>query len=793
MRAMVRRTAPRLLAWLLERRQYGVGAPAGAETLAEFAQRGFDSGAIVILIDRTNAYSRLDVTSAMAVLERLAPELIPIARALLVEVVVVGGTRSYVWRGIFMGCPLSPLLFALTLEAGLDAVRAEPGTTAEASTEFGCAGFLDDGIIIARNPRQAQLALGEVARADAACGQVIERSKCLILSRQADTSGITGIDARSAEGTRIVGVPVGTREFRGREGRVMVEHALQRRGELLRSGAMTAAARVMLTRASRGVPSFMHVLRSLPLAASDALASEIDASRDKWLSEEMAMQQLRQLPLAPVIGLPRRYGGLALYAARDLAPAAFLAGRLQADRLLRASGPSGAASLPAMLALPSGRPDVRHITHGVDARCACLMPVHSGCALRRCVCCCVLARDGGCVQCTSEADASLARFNAEVAPLRGDGERALAALAERVWLAGHPRTSFPPVGPEHARHMLAARRAAAAASRFAQPQRPLTQALFSRMREELQERLRSAGDARSLQVIDASADIGARALWDAVPVSVEKFFLSDSVIRTALRLWLGVPVLPPQARGVCVTSTVAACKPCPVDRCSGADDWAADRHALCCKRGGLPQAIHDLIVERISRACTELGFGVEEPVAQGWLPPSSRLKVDFAVRGAGAMGSTLIVDVTRRCVDPGVAATGVLARADASKYQKYANQLFRPATLSAFALDHRGRLSPAAKRVIQLIAAAAARRSGAHIDDVRAMLLQRVAVALYHGTAFAFARTAEAALCSHYPGVPQLEDLRVRGRLAFTLPASRRAELHACSPPIYRAPFVPWL
>ena len=166
---------------------------------------------------------------------------------------------------------------------------------------------------------------------------------------------------------------------------------------------------------------------------------------------------------------------------------------------------------------------------------------------------------------------------------------------------------------------------------------------------------------------------------------------------------------------------------------------------------------------------------------------------DVVVRGAGEQGAALIIDVTRRVADTGRCALTVLAAADRSKVNKYAPLLYRAATLRAFACDHRGRLSPAAKRVVQLIAEAAALRSGAHLDDVRALLLQRVSVALYHGTTFAFARVADAAHCAGSPGVPRLEDLRVRGRLACTLHASRRAELHACCPPVCRAPFVPWL
>ncbi len=251
-------------------------------------------------------------------------------------------------------------------------------------------------------------------------------------------------------------------------------------------------------------------------------------------------------------------------------------------------------------------------------------------------------------------------------------------------------------------------------------------------------------------------------------------------------------MLPPQAR-VCVTDTVAAQKPCIIDQCSGDDPWAPQRHALCCKKGGTPQAIHDVTVERLAALCAQLGFGVEEPAATGWLPGHCRKRVDLAIRGAGTMGCTLIVDVTRRHIEPGADALRTLERADQGKYDKYAKLLFRQATLLAFSFNHRGRLSPAAKRIVQLIAEAAARRNDAHMDDVRAALLRRFAVSLYHATAFACARIADAAQCAHLPGVPLLEDLRVRGRLARTLPVSRRALLHADSPPSRCSTATPWL
>jgi len=167
-----------ILPWLIARGQFGAGAPAGVEALAALVQAALDRGEYAVLVDRAVAYSNMAPAAVVAAVQALLPDLAPLARTLMQAALVVGapgGPRLF--AGLFMGCALSPLFFALTEEALLERVRALLG-----ERRIRTAGFLDDKVLLGATIAACRDAFLLMEGAAADGGQRTNRHKTLVLA-----------------------------------------------------------------------------------------------------------------------------------------------------------------------------------------------------------------------------------------------------------------------------------------------------------------------------------------------------------------------------------------------------------------------------------------------------------------------------------------------------------------------------------------------------------------------------------------------------------------------------------
>ena len=139
-RAATRVASPQVLHFLVSRGQFGVGVPAGTEVAGRLCAAGGRRGRCGCPRGPPHRLQPHGTERSTRYSGSGCPPLLPLARALLRPVWVTGrGFAPFRWSGIFMGCSLSPLFFALAEEALLEPARAR-------LRELGVrtAGFLDD-------------------------------------------------------------------------------------------------------------------------------------------------------------------------------------------------------------------------------------------------------------------------------------------------------------------------------------------------------------------------------------------------------------------------------------------------------------------------------------------------------------------------------------------------------------------------------------------------------------------------------------------------------------------------
>ena len=268
---LLRETLP----WLVQRGQLGAGAPAGTEALAALVQMAYDGATplSVLLLDRRNAYSSVHPDAARLALRCLAPAYAAFADALLGPALLFArGMPTREWRGLLQGCPLSPLLFAIVLEAALDRGRAR---LRQLRVQSGA--FLDDGVLVGE-VENLEAALRVVRECGARVGLKLNEAKsvALVSARALAAAGgrlpdgLAGMKLES-HGARVLGVPVGTDEYRAAACVAIVEEATAVRRRV--AGRLSSQAQLYLLRLAAGWPAVLHAFRATPPRLAERAAA----------------------------------------------------------------------------------------------------------------------------------------------------------------------------------------------------------------------------------------------------------------------------------------------------------------------------------------------------------------------------------------------------------------------------------------------------------------------------------------------------------------------------------------
>ena len=322
-----------------------------------------------------------------------------------------------------------------------------------------------------------------------------------------------------------------------------------------------------------------------------------------------------------------------------------------------------------------------------------------------CATCCVLAHhgDGGCAHCASAAAAAIHATEAE-----------LPGVTASVWPAVDASAVAFGAPPG------ATRAAFALASRFHQPQRAATVALYGFARDALVANLVRRGLGRECGVLDSASDRGSYAWLLAAPFG--ELAVTDPVFACAMRLRFAAPILDPALPVVCVKVSGTKPRSCTLTGCAGG---SADGHALSCKCGGFSISSHNYIRARLAALGRSWGVSVQEE-SHDFLPGPFGMKIDILAHGAGLGRMPLAIDLTRRFA----ASYGGLVDAEVAKETKYTSRYEVPVEMRGFAFDHLGRLGPQAGQAAYMLVAAGARVGAGHHEDLALELYATFGVAL---------------------------------------------------------------
>ena len=333
--------------------QYALQTRAGTDAMAALLRLAtdLDPTTTLVSLDGRSAYDSVSRAAILAKVHDVAPPLLPFVRGFY------GHPSVYHWydeagrfheihqgEGIEQGDSLAPALFALAQHGALEAASRSllPGETLLA--------FLDD-VCVVTTPARARAAFDLVSRAiEAHAGISSNLGKTRVYHRAPGPPppGIAALgpsvwvgDRPDAErGLVALGVPIGTADF-------IASHTATRLAEeeefLAELPALPDLQAAWLLLSFCAAPRATHLLRTVPPSASGPYAEAHDAAVWRTLlsllgSDADVPSTSRQLAF-----LPARLGGLGLFSAALVSPAAYWAGWVDAFAVLRERLPDVAA------------------------------------------------------------------------------------------------------------------------------------------------------------------------------------------------------------------------------------------------------------------------------------------------------------------------------------------------------------------------------------------------------------------------------------------------------------------
>jgi hypothetical protein len=260
------------------------GMSAGPETFVHSVvlARLADPSLATLSIDFHNAFGTIPVQEALEVLERMMPELVPMAqflmsdkRELVFSDILGTELRVHAEEGVLQGNPLSGAIFSLFLHDLLSPLTAE-------FPDVWHPGYYDDRVALA-SPERLVAWFKRLNELLPSLMKVQKRKTKMLLGTQGDlASGKQAADEMGVEfvtdGIVICGAPVGTDAFRyrhldGLEGQCRTSCNRLELATLQGNNTLQMGANVI----KRCIPTQLtHIYRSLPPYLTSAIASRTD-------------------------------------------------------------------------------------------------------------------------------------------------------------------------------------------------------------------------------------------------------------------------------------------------------------------------------------------------------------------------------------------------------------------------------------------------------------------------------------------------------------------------------------